>query len=256
MVGGDHLHCCYREQLSYALYSKFREPRLYNMVVQGDWDMIPARCMSHPKEASFVHKYPPHDTALSRLLRPAAGCSLQDVMGQEGLDAEMVQQMNQLKLDAVVALLEANRQAAVTQDSFGRTPLHLACMDANTDDGAIASAILEINPTAATIIDSGDLRTPLHFLVARSEPRIPTALLRQLVDHHPAAVFRQDAVGDTVLDILEQRSDELENAQEIRNLLQQVPDQRRDSVRAGGGPHSSSALHGGNSRAASIGSQR
>ena len=177
-----------------------------------------------------MHKYPPHDTALSRLLRPAAGCSLQDVIAQEGLDAETVQQMNQLKLNAVVALLEVNRQAAVKQDSFGRTPLHLACMDANTDDGAIASAILEINPTAATIVDSSDLRTPLHFLVARSGSHIPTALLRQLVEQHPAAVFQQDAVGDTVLDILEQRSDELENAQEIKSVLQELLDEKRDST--------------------------
>ena len=243
MVGGDHLQCCYREQLSYALYSKFREPRLYSMVVTGDWDLIPARCKSHPKEASFTHKYPPHDTALSRLLRSTAGCSLPAVDAtaaataatqQGGMDAELVHQMNQLKLNAVVALLEANRLAAVTLDSFGRTPLHLACMDATTDDGAIASAILEINPAAAAIMDTAELRTPLHFLVARSEPRIPAALLRQLVHQHAAAVFRQDIVGDTVLDIVQQRADELENAPEILSVLQQVPDQRRESVVRGG----------------------
>lgn len=249
MVGGDHLQCCYREQLSYALYAKFREPRLYSMVVKGDWDLIPARCKHHPKEAQFVHKYPPHDTPLSLLLRPSA-CSLMD---EAGMDAETAYQMNQLKLNAVVALLEANRQAAVTRDSFGRTPLHLACMDANLDEGAIAAKVLEINPVAATVIDS-ELRTPLHFLVARSEPKIPMPLLQQLVQQYPAAVFRQDAVGDTVLDIVQQRANELENAAEVTELLQKVPDQRRDSSR--GIPQQRSSVSSQSQRSVSLGSQR
>ena len=221
MVGGDHLQCCYREQLSYALYAKFREPKLYHLVVKGDWDLVPARCKNHPKEAQFVHKYAPHDTALHRLLRGPSACQLE---GQ--LDAETVQQMNELKLNAVIALLEANRQAAVLQDSFGRTPLHLACMEG--DGGSIAASILAANPAAAVVVDS-ELRTPLHFLVARSTGRINTALVQELVRQYPGAVFRPDAVGDTVMDLVRQRANELENAEEILELLQKVPDDRRHS---------------------------
>jgi len=222
MVGGDHLQCCYREQLSYALYSKFREPKLFHLVVKGDWDLIPARCQNHPKEAQFVHKYAPHDTALHRLLRGPSACEL-DCQ----LDAETVYQMNQMKLTAVKALLEANRLAAVQQDSFGRTPLHLACMEGD-DDGSIAATILEINPAAAVVVDN-ELRTPLHFLVARSSGTINAALVQELVTQYPGAIFRQDAVGDTVLDLVQQRAHELENADEIMELLKSVPDERRHS---------------------------
>lgn len=232
------MHCCYREQLSYALYAKFREPKLYRMAVSGDWDEIPARCRTHPKEAAFVHKYAPNDTALHRLLRPSA-CLL------EGLDAEMVCQMNQLKLAAAEALLGADRQAAALRDSFGRTPLHLACMDAAHDGGAVAATILEANPAAAAAVDA-ELRTPLHFLVARC-PRgacVPAALAARLIRRHPGAVFRQDAVGDAVPDIVRQREGEIGNAGAIARLLADVPDPRRASS-------SSSSRGGGMQRGAS-----
>jgi hypothetical protein len=69
----DPLQCCYREQVAYKLYSTFREPALYRMALLGDWEKVPSRCVSHPKEATFVHKYAPNDTALHRILRTELG---------------------------------------------------------------------------------------------------------------------------------------------------------------------------------------
>lgn len=225
MGGGDNLQCCYREQLGYALYAKFREPKLFRMTVTGDWDKIPARCRTHPKEASFVHKYPPSDTALHRLLRPVGDCM------ELLLDEGTASQMNQMKLAAVGALLEANRQAASTADSFGRTPLHLACMDVNQGGGCdAASMILDVNPLAATVVDL-EKRTPLHFLLARNNG-IPLDLLQKLLKQSPAAVFQQDVVGDTPVDIVEQRKDEIENATQVLAILRAVPDPQGESAKS------------------------
>lgn len=230
-AGDHHLHCCYREQLSYAIYAKFREPKLFQMAVKGDWDEIPARCRTHPKEATFVHKYAPNDTALHRLLRPLFSCEEQQ---QEIMDAETVYQMNRLQLAAVEALLEANRQAAVWQDSFGRTPLHLACMDvhaAHEDEeaAAVATLLLDRHPAAAHTVDA-EGRTPLHYLVARASPAIPAPLVAKLLDKmHPDAVLRPDAVGETVWDVVRQRENEISNAAEIVKLLERVSDGRRRS---------------------------
>lgn len=215
------MQCCYREQLSYALYTKFREPKLFRMAVTGDWDMIPARCRSHPKEATFVHKYPPADTALHRMLRSATACS-------QGLDSEAVQQMNEMKLAAVSALLEVNPQASELPDSFGRTPLHLACMDVAGAGVATAALILEVNPDAAMAVDS-EQRTPLHYLIARNET-IPMDFLSQMLERCPSAVFRKDVVGDTPIDCVEQRIDEIDNAAVVLALLKAIPDAKLEQA--------------------------
>lgn len=245
MGGDNHLQCCYREQLGYALYAKFREPKLFRMAVTGDWDLIPARCMSHPKEAAFVHKYPPADTALHRILRPAltaaettttCGSTTDDQQLQLALDRDTLEQMSNLKLAAVVALLEANRQAAALPDSFGRTPLHLACMDVVGGGAAAAAAILAVNPVAVTVTDSAEQRTPLHFLVARNSS-IPLDLLNQLIECCPTAVFRQDIVGDTPIDIVEQRGDEIDNAAEVLEILKAIPDTKSERSFARSSPN-------------------
>jgi hypothetical protein len=219
-MGGDHLHCCYREQLGYAFYAKFREPKLFRMAVTGNWDLIPDRCRTHPKEASFVHKYPPADTALHRMLRPFAACE------EQQLDGETVDKMNELKLAAVSALLDANRQAAGLPDSFGRTPLHLACMDVAGGGTTAAAMILDVQPIALTAVDS-EQRTPLHFLVARNET-IPVDLLSKMLEQYPEAVFRQDIVGDTPIDIVEKRKNEIHNAAHILELLKAIPDPKAE----------------------------
>ena len=218
MLGGggssEHHHCCYREQLGYAWYATFREPRLFRMVVAGDWDLVPARCRSHPKEAAFVHKYPPADTALHRILRPTLTCEW---------DADTWEKMNDLRVAAVVALLEAHPPAAIVRDSFGRTPLHWACMNVDTTwskgGGQAARIIAETNPDAVSMVDS-EQRTALHALVARCHGAIPLDLLSLLLSRDPSVVDQKDVVGDTPLDIVQRRWTELPNAKAVLDILQ------------------------------------
>jgi hypothetical protein len=224
-------HCCYREQLAFSLYSKFREPRLYRAAVHiEDWDSIPARCKSHPKEASFQHKFAPNDTALHRIFRVVTAvpvCSEYECEGPTKLDSVMEEQ----KLKAVEALLAANPQAAATQDAFLRTPLHLACMKlssgsstSSSSSGTAAAAaclILENNPGVACITDV-EKRTALHFLLARND-EIPVPFLQAMIQHGPAAVHLLDAVGETPISIVLRRTKEIAHAAIILEMLQKVP---------------------------------
>lgn len=208
-----------------------------------------ARCRSHPKEAAFVHKYPPADTALHRMLRPSLSTApLPSAMSsppcsnssqtngddctevdESTLESNMGwQHVSALKLAAVRALLGANKQAVFLIDSFGRTPLHLACMDCVVEgcgEGGgdavvgVALEVLRANSKAATMTDSTEQRTPLHFLVARSA-FIPTRLLTELVQSCPGAMRRRDICGDTPLDILKRRMEEVENVELVLTILQ------------------------------------
>lgn len=250
-MGGDTLHCCYREQLSYAWYAKFRLPKIYKYAVSGDWDLIPARCQTHPKEVSFVNKYAPNDTALHRVLHT-------DLCSSAQYDADTFLQLNQLKWEAVQALVQVDRNVVHVADAFGRMPLHLACMDVDrhgfgqtssdatskddigslrngaTDrndfsdphrsrpeqNGSVAIAIYlaEANPTAVTRTDAVDQRTPLHFLVARNQS-IPINLLRCLITMGPTSVQQRDVTGETPLDIVHRRREEIMNYEEVQEML-------------------------------------
>jgi hypothetical protein len=229
--------CCYREQLGYALYATFREPRLYRMAVTGDWEGIPARCKSHPKEAAFVHKYPPADTALHRIVNASSLTTLAssivvcendshgtlDEPVPMAMNQETVDQFIALKMAAIRALLEANRQAASLTDTFGRTPLHLACMDVTDGGAAAALEILSANPMAATVTDVNEQRTPLHFLVARNA-HVPLDLLTALVQKCDTTIVqRRDICGESPLDIVERRMNEIDNAAKVLDILRQVP---------------------------------
>lgn len=204
-MGYENTQCCYREKLGFALYSKFREPKLFRMAVTGTWDLIPLRAQSHPDEAKFVHKYPPADTALHRILRMHTTT--------EG------EQLMEVKLEAVKALLEANPAAAGLADSFGRFPLHLACM--NTSSGSeIACCLLRADIHIAEQLDI-EQRTPMHFLVARNN-LVPLALLRELVERCPESVYQRDIVDETPLDIVERRGSDIVNYAEVVETLKAV----------------------------------
>jgi ankyrin repeat protein len=230
MVGPD-MHCCYREQLAFSLYSKFREPRLYRAAGHmEDWDSIPARCQSHPKEALFQHKFAPNDTALHRIFRvvPVPVCNEYECQIIR-LDPVIEEQ----RLRAVQALLAANQQAAAIQDAFLRTPLHLACMELSTSGSstssigtaAAATLILENDPGIACITDV-EKRTPLHFLLARNDD-IPMPFLQALIQHGPAAVRMVDAVGETPIDIVVRRTKEIAHAEIILEMLQNLSREER-----------------------------
>lgn len=249
MVGEHHAQCCYHEQFRYALYAKFREPKLYRYAASGDWDLIPARCQSHPKEARFRHKYPPNDTALHKLLRPVTTSSSSSTASTTGTatgtechrdhctncsttnnnnnnscdpstsDEQVQKTLIEWKIAAVDALLRADRQLATMPDSFGRTPLHLACMEDEGAGGDLAAlAILRTNGYAASALDQ-EQRTALHFLLARNN-HISIELLSLLLELHPKAVMQRDIVNETPIDIVERRKGEIVNANQVLEMLQ------------------------------------
>lgn len=207
--------CCVWDNYKYALYTKFREPKLYRLAAEGDWDEIPDRCKAHPKEANFVHKYAPMDTVLNRLLRTESSC----VQWSQEMKAEIFD----MKYQAVAALLDANVAAASLRDTFQRTPLHWACMDVagNHPDGdsdeSIILMLLERAPQAIHMVDV-EHRTPLHYLVARNDV-IPLNLLAKMVALCPEALSMKDEVGETPVDIIRSRKEELNNVDDLTRTL-------------------------------------
>lgn len=201
--------CCQRERYGYALYTRFKVPKLYKFAANGDWDLIPQRCKSNPKEAQFVHFYAPSYTALHRILHSASGSLEVDCATQNHIE--------QVKLDAISALLEANPLAGSVRDAFGRTPLHIACMDISGCGVTAANMIIEAYPKATAVLDV-EGRTPLHYLIGRNDS-VPLELLAKLISVFPDALTTQDSVLETPLQIAIQRNDELQNADAVIEML-------------------------------------
>lgn len=221
-MAGDPLHCCYREQVAYAFYERFRLPKLYKYASSGDWDLIPARCRSHPKEAAYVHKYAPNDTALHRLLRHSTRCA----------DDTTRQFMQEWKRQAVESLLQAGPNATTVTDAFGRTALHIVCMelyvtsdeqDKMTDnsDSAIAIRIADANRHVVQLTDTIEGRCPLHYLMARHD-HIPLLLLSKLLEYAPHSIALKDATSETPFDIFRRREKEISNSSEVKQILSSV----------------------------------
>lgn len=207
--------CCVWDTYKYTLYTKFREPWLYRFAAKGDWDLIPNRCKKHPKEANFVHKYAPKDTPLNRLLRTES-CSQ--------CSEDMRQNIFEMKHKAVAALLDVNVNAALYQDSFQRTPLHWACIDAVGNHGDLDDSIIfmliEKAPQAVHMTDM-EKRTPLHYLVARND-EVPLKVLAKLVAICPEALNMKDEVGETPLAIIKSRREELHNVDDLLRTLMKL----------------------------------
>lgn len=217
---GDQLQCCYREQVAYAFYERFRLPKLYKYASSGNnWDLIPARCRSHPKEAAYIHKYAPNDTALHRVLRHSTHCA----------DETTRTYMQEWKRQAVESLLQAYPAATSATDAFGRTVLHVVCMELfvisekdeqmnENSDTAIAMRVADANPCAGQERDTIEKRTPLHYLMARHD-RIPLALLSKLLEYAPQAMTLKDTTLETPLDIFQRRETEITNSTDVRRIL-------------------------------------
>jgi hypothetical protein len=249
--GGDH-QCCYREQLAFNIYSKFCEPKLYRLATKGDWDLIPARCKSHPKEATFRHKYAPNDTALHRILRLAADglCTTEETVQVEAETTSSSPPSPSLspphhqdiavtmKFNAIQAIVKAHPSAASIPDAFGRTPLHLACMDVcSASDTAVLQLLLMVPTTTGSAASSSkaavsaawlllqdvEKRTPLHYLLARSNGMIPLDALQVLLQACPEAALVPDVVKETPPDIVTRRGNdgEIENIDQVLAMLQQ-----------------------------------
>lgn len=194
----------------FALYNRFKVPKLYRYANNGDWDLIPQRCETNPKEAEFVHAFPPSDTALHCLLRTATA-------SMDELDQVTQQHIEQVKLQAVSALLKANPLSASARDAFGRTPLHIACMDIENCGEVVAVMIMESCERAATMVDV-EGRSPLHYLVGRNDV-VPLSLLSKLIAGYPKALSIQDNVSETPVDIVASRGDEILDAARVIEIL-------------------------------------
>lgn len=235
------MSCCYRERIAFQLFSTFCEPKLFRMAVGGDWESIPARCESHPKEAGFVHKYAPNDAAIHRLLRQRQGVrgasksQHLDVSSsgsvteahEEGDDLSVLPPPQakdcEIKLRAIQALLKANRQAATLADGFGRTPLHLSCMDASPAGiGATRLLLEECSGHLDAILSRRDVegRTPLHWLLLRSD-EVPIDVLDTMLLACPRGVSIQDDVRETPVDVCRRRQSAISNSAETQIRLEQ-----------------------------------
>lgn len=201
--------CCRLERYKYALYTKFKEPRLYRLAAKGNWGPIPQRCQSHSKEAEFIHRYAPSDTALHQILR---------FPSLELGDTESSKMMETTKENAIESLIATYPAITSIKDSFGRMPLHLACMNIETCGQVSFDQILKAYPQAASHQDM-EGRSPLHYLLARNDI-IPEGILSKLVVTCPAALEMRDLVKETPIDLVESRRDEIENADLILKQLQ------------------------------------
>jgi hypothetical protein len=159
----------------------------------------------------FIHKYAPNDTCLHQILRfPAL---------EMDVDSDTRHFLEQIKVDAISALVQTHRPIASLTDSFGRTPLHLACMDVNNCGETALDVILEAWPKAAAHQDM-EGRAPLHYLVARNDD-IPLGILQKIIATCPAALTMKDLVKETPLDLVESRRSEIRNADDVLQLLKQ-----------------------------------
>lgn len=206
----DH-ECCRMERYKYALFTKFQVPRLYRLAAKGDWGPIPQRCLRYRREVEFIHRYAPGDTALHQILRfPAL---------EMKVDSDTLQFLEKIKVEAISALIHTHRPIASVTDSFGRTPLHLACMDVSNCGETAFYIILEAWPKSAAHQDM-EGRAPLHYLVARNDD-IPLSMLEKVIATFPAALTMKDLVKETPLNIVESRRSEIRNADVVVQLLKQ-----------------------------------
>jgi ankyrin repeat protein len=138
-----------------------------------------------------------------------------------------------MKQQAVRALLDANPSQASTADTFKRTPLHLACMDVagnfHSSDDSVLLELLDRAPHAVHLTDI-ERRTPLHYLLARNDD-IPLSLLTKMVALSPETLTMKDEVGETPLDIIESRKEEIPNADEVIETLMKLKSMLTSSAR-------------------------
>jgi len=205
MTNGDSMQCCYREQVAYAIYARFRLPKLYQYAGNmARWEHIPARCASHPQEMLFVNKYPPHDTALHQVVRQNLDCVTKDVK----------EQLDEWKAKAIESLL--SKKTASQVDGLGRLPLHVACM--TMDEDSIRRLVNEY-PEGCLVQDRVDKRTPLHYLLARWEGELPLKIIHAMI-HDTQILQIQDLTKERPFDVVVRRLEPIGNRKEAIDVLE------------------------------------
>jgi ankyrin repeat protein len=136
------------------------------------------------------------------------------------VDSDTRHFLEQIKVNAISALVQKHRPIASVMDSFGRTPLHLACMEANNCGETAFDVILEASTKAAANQDM-EGRTPLHYLVSRND-EIPLGFLEKVIAACPAALAMKDLVKETPVDLVESRRSEIRNVDAVLQLLKQI----------------------------------
>lgn len=109
---------------------------------------------------------------------------------------------------AVEAILKSQPEVLEIGDLFGRTPLHVACMQPLS--GARVQVALLLLRQAPVVLTRADRQgqTPLHHLVteARVDGDLPLELLYEMAQGDLDALSRRDTSGDSVLDIAARRN--------------------------------------------------
>jgi ankyrin repeat protein len=157
--------------------------------------------MTHPHEAKFIHRFVPNNTPLHCLLRAPDLRSAEYKRFVETTHLDIRQEIANMRLQAVRALVEANPSIVSTPDCIGQTPLHLACVHVECCKGA-AEILLNACPTAACIQDSSG-KTPLHYLLLSVDQDVPICLIGKLISVAPDALHVRDKRGRTPLEIVQ-----------------------------------------------------
>mmetsp|Transcript_20861 Transcript_20861/g.45223 ORF Transcript_20861/g.45223 Transcript_20861/m.45223 type:complete len:235 (-) Transcript_20861:53-757(-) len=211
-------HDCTVGGTVYAFYRRWGVNKLFRMADQGHWDKIPKRVKQHPQEALFVHRYAPQDSPLHRLLRPLhVTCPSGDpseptykhstdvLTQEERLEMEAKKElMNdpdiaEMLLQAVQSIVEANPAGVAKRNMFGRTPLHLACMELTVARAQAAEYMIQHTPMTTVIADNAG-NTPLFFLLSNPPEDIPDSLIEALLKADPNALQRRNHSGKSAWD--------------------------------------------------------
>ena len=182
----------------YHLYERTRVPRLFRLADQGKWEHIPRRV--RPRQARFVHAYAPCDTALHRLVRPLVDCQLRSdelsKLEDDDDDAtepsvDLWDDVREIWIEAVQAILDAYPAAPSVPNAFQRTPLHLVATHPTPNEALVR--MLESCPHAATCVD-GKGQTALHYYCRRSQ-EVEGSVIQAFLQADPHALDRCDSQG-------------------------------------------------------------
>jgi len=113
----------------------------------------------------------------------------------------------EMMLQAIRAIAEAHPSSVAKTNMFGRTPLHLACMDLTFSRAQAAEYLIRHTPMITQLTDHTG-STALHYLMENQDAStvIPHSLLLNYLQADPQALERCNKSGFTPLDLYLQSS--------------------------------------------------